>query len=252
MKRIRGSLALKLILASAIPPAVVLLAGLGALLAHPRHVAVTNAALAFADLTDGAVVGTLLGLTLAGMTVALAVRHFLVKPIQALSQVMARAELGEFLVRARVQSEDELGKLSKSFNTMLSRVTDMAVTEIETHESMLQLEGSLTLQAELKGLNQQLAEHVREMELLLEVSKAVSGTLDLPEQLQELGKQVCARLSISEFSVMLLDETTHQLVIEAVAGEVPAAARGMRLPLRPGVTGEAAARGPTLYRPALV
>jgi diguanylate cyclase (GGDEF)-like protein len=249
MKRIRGSLALKLILASAIPSAVVLLAGLGALLAHSRHIALTNPALAFEELTDGAVVGTLLALTFAGMTVALAVRHFLVKPIQALSQVMARAELGEFLVRARVQSEDELGKLSKSFNTMLSRVTDMAVTEIETHESMLQLEGSLTLQAELKGLNRQLAEHVREMELLLEVSKAVSGTLDLPEQLQELGKQVCARLSISEFSVMLLDETTHQLVIEAVAGEVPAAARGMRFHLGEGVTGEAAAKGQTIYVP---
>jgi diguanylate cyclase (GGDEF)-like protein len=107
----------------------------------------------------------------------------------------------------------------------------------------------LTLQAELKGLNRQLAEHVREMELLLEVSKAVSGTLDLPEQLQELGKQVCARLSISEFSVMLLDETTHQLVIEAVAGEVPAAARGMRFHLGEGVTGEAAAKGQTIYVP---
>src|SRR5258708_7334098 len=249
MKRIRGSLALKLILASAIPSAVVLLAGLGALLAHSRHIALTNPALAFEELTDGAVVGTLLALTFAGMTVALAVRHFLVKPIQALSQVMARAELGEFLVRARVQSEDELGKLSKSFNTMLSRVTDMAVTEIETEESMLQLEGSLTLQAELKGLNQQLAEHVREMELLLEVSKAVSGTLDLPEQLQELGKQVCARLSISEFSVMLLDETTHQLVIEAVAGEGAAARRGRRVPPGAGPTRGAAADGQNAHLP---
>ena len=42
LKRIRGSLALKLILASAIPSAVVLLAGLGALLAHSRRIAVTD------------------------------------------------------------------------------------------------------------------------------------------------------------------------------------------------------------------
>src|SRR5258708_20099359 len=172
MKRIRGSLALKLILASAIPSAVVLLAGLGALLAHSRHIALTNPALAFEELTDGAVVGTLLALTFAGMTVALAVRHFLVKPIQALSQVMARAELGEFLVRARVQSEDELGKLSKSFNTMLSRVTDMAVTEIETHESMLQLEGPLTLPAELKRLNHHPPHHAPEAGARPPVSQA--------------------------------------------------------------------------------
>ena len=249
LKRIRSSLALKLILASAVPSAVVLLAGLWALLAHSRHVSVQDPARAFEELTLGALVGALLALTFAGMTVALAVRHFLVKPIQALSLAMARAELGEFLVRARVQSEDELGRLSRSFNTMLARVTDMAVTEIETHESMEQMQRELALQAELKGLNAQLAAHLREMELLLEVSKAVSGTLDLPEQLAELGKHVCQRLSISEFSVMLLDETTHQLVVEAVAGETPAAARGTRFHLGEGVTGEVAAKGQTIYLP---
>jgi diguanylate cyclase (GGDEF)-like protein len=249
LKRIRGSLALKLILASAIPSAVVLLAGLGALVAHTRRIAVSDPALAFDELREGAVVGTLLALTFAGMTVALAVRHFLVKPIQALSQVMARAELGEFLVRARVWSDDELGKLSKSFNTMLARVTDMAVNEIEARQNMTQMERALTLQAELKALNAQLAGHVGEMELLLQVSKAVSGTLDLPEQLQELGKEVCARLGISEFSVLLLDETSHQLVVEAVAGDALAAVRGLRLHLGEGVTGEVAAKGQTIYVP---
>src|SRR5438067_267586 len=249
MKRIRGSLALKLILASAIPSAVVLLAGLGALLAHSRRIAATDPALAFEELTDGAVVGTLLALTFAGMAVALAVRHFLIKPIHALQRVMGRAELGEFLVRAQVQSDDELGKLSKSFNTMLSRVTDMAVAEIETRQSMDKLERDLSLQDELKHVNQRLAGHVREMELLLEVSRAMTGTLDLPEQLQELGKQVCRQLSISEFSVMLLDEPTHQVVIEAVAGDAPVSARGTRFHLGEGVTGEVAARGETIYLP---
>ena len=228
LKRLRSSLALKLILASALPSAVVLLAGLGSLLAHSRSIAARDPALAFEELAFGSIVGTLLALTFAGMAVALAVRHFLVKPIQALSRVMARAELGEFLVRARVQSDDELGRLSRSFNTMLSRVTDMEVTGIETHDSL---------------------EQMREMELLLEVAKAVSGTLDLPEQLAELGKHVCQRLSISEFSVMLIDESSHQLVVEAVAGEAPAAARGMRFHLGEGVAGEVAARGQTLYVP---
>jgi len=242
LKRIRGSLALKLVLASAVPSAVVLLVGLGALVEHSRRIAVSNPALAFHELRDGAVVGTLLALTFAGMTVALAVRHFLIKPIQSLGQVMARAELGEFLVRARVQSEDELGKLSKSFNTMLSRVTDMKVTEIE-------MEHELSLQAELQAVNERLEAHVSEMELLLEVSKAVSGTLDLPEQLEMLGKQVCARLGAAEFTVMLIDEASHQLVVEAVAGDTPSAVRGMRFHLGEGVAGEVAAKGQSIYVP---
>ena len=242
LKRIRESLALKLILASAVPSAVVLLVGLGLLVEHSRRIAVTSPALAFLELRDGAILGTLLALTFAGMTVALAVRHFLIKPIQSLGQVMARAELGEFLVRARVQSEDELGKLSRSFNTMLSRVTDMAVAEIETREQ-------LSLQAELKAVNEQLEAHIGEMELLLEVAKALSGTLDLPEQLEMLGRQVCARLGVAEFTVMLVDEATHQLVVEAVAGEMPAAVRGMRFHLGEGIAGEVAAKGQTIYTP---
>src|SRR6267378_8565138 len=174
LSRIRQSLALKLILASAIPSAVVLVTGLGALVAHSHRLAARDPALAFDELRTGIILGTLLALTFAGMTIALAARHFLIKPILGLSRVMARAELGEFLVRARVQSEDELGKLARSFNTMLARVTDMAVAEIETRQSMAQMERELQLQEELKTLNTRLAAYVGEMELLLEVSKSVS------------------------------------------------------------------------------
>src|SRR5213082_3187335 len=247
LSRIRQSLALKLILASAIPSAVVLLAGLGALVAHSHRLSVRDPAMAFAELQTGAVLGTLLALTFAGMTIALAARHFLLKPIQGLSRVMARAELGEFLVRARVQSEDELGKLARSFNTMLARITDMAVADIEAKESLAKMEHDLSLQAELKAVNERLGAHVGEMELLLEVSHAISGTLDLPELLETLGRQVFARFGVSEFSIMLVDDTTHQLVVEAVAGDAARNARGTRFHLGEGITGEVAARGQTIY-----
>ncbi len=249
LSRIRRSLALKLILASAIPSAVVLLTGLFVLVAHSHLLALKDPALAFHELRTGAILGTLLALTFAGMTIALAARHFLIKPIQNLSRVMARAELGEFLVRARVQSDDELGRLSRSFNTMLARITDMAVADIEAKESLARLTEDLSLQDELKAVNARLEAHVGEMELLLDVSNSVSGTLDLPEQLGMLGRQVCDRFGISEFSVMLSDETTHQLVIEAVAGTVPRNARGMRFHLGEGISGEAASRGETIYVP---
>ncbi len=245
----RRSIAVKLVLASAVPSAVVLLVGLGALVAHSHRLAARDLALAFQELWQGAILGTLLALTFAGMTIALAARHFLVKPMQELQKTMARAELGEFLVRARVQSDDEVGKLARSFNTMLSRVTDMAVADIETRESIAQMERELSLQTELKTLNAQLEAHLGEMELLLAVSQAVSGTLDLPEQLETLGKEVCARFGVSEFSVMLLDDPTHQLVVEAVAGDALRDVRGTRFHLGEGITGEVAARGMTIYVP---
>ncbi len=249
LKRLRSSLALKLLLASAIPSAVVLLVGLAVLIAHTQALAQTDPALAFTQLRRGALLGTLLSLTFAGIVTVIAARLFLIKPIQALWKVMGRAELGEFLVRAKVSSEDELGQLARSFNTMLARVTDMAVEHIETRQSIEQMEHEIRMQDELKSLNRQLEAHIGEMELLLEVAKALSGSLDLPEQLETLGRQICARMATDDFSVLLVDEGTHQLVVEAVAGKAPAGARGMRFHLGEGITGEVAAQGKTIYVP---
>ena len=245
LKRIRRSLALKLILASAIPSALVLLTGVGALVTHSYKLSLGNPALAFEELRTGAILGTLLALTFAGMTIALAARHFLIKPIQNLMWVMRRAEMGEFLVRAQVQTEDELGKLAHGFNTMLARVTDMAVAEIENR-------ADVSLQEELREVNRQLEAHLRELELLLDVSKAVASTLDLPELLETLGRQICDRFAASAFALLLTDENSHQLVVEAVAGEASAQARGQRLHIGEGLSGEAAAQGQTRQRDAAV
>jgi diguanylate cyclase (GGDEF)-like protein len=249
LSRIRRSLALKLILASAIPSAVVLLAGESVLVAHSQKLATVDPALAFQELRTGVLLGTLLALTFAGMTIALAARHFLVKPIQGLKQVMARAELGEFLVRAKVGSSDELGSLARSFNTMLSRVTDMAIADLETRDSMEQMQRELSLQEELKAANAQLEAHVAEMELLLEISKALGRTIDLPEQLEVLGDQLCTRFGLRSFALLLLDEETRELVIEAVAGGLPPTLRGTRIALDHGVSGETASTAARVYVP---
>ena len=188
-------------------------------------------------------------LTFAGIAVAITSRKFLVKPAQQLGSTMARAEMGEILVRAKVTSDDELGRLARSFNTMLARVTDMAAHEIETENSLHTMERELLLKRELTAVNERLAAHIREMELLLAVSKALTGTLDLPEQLDQLGGLVCEALRVEEFCTMLLDEATHQLVVEAAVGPGLVATRGLRFRLGEGVTGAAAAQGKTIYVP---
>jgi diguanylate cyclase (GGDEF)-like protein len=245
--RIRRSLASKLILASAVPSAVVLLVGLGALIAHTERIAATDAALAFRQLKQGAVIGSLLTLSFAGMAIALVARRFLVKPAQHLGATMARAEMGDFLVRARVTTDDELGRLARSFNTMLARVTDMAVKEIETRQSLERMEREVALQRELQEANARLAAHVRELELLVDAAAALSGTLDLPEQLERLGQLACAALNVREWTALLLEEEANQLVVEAVAGAAPETLRGMRFALGEGISGQSALEGHTVH-----
>ncbi len=249
LDRIRRSLAKKLILASAVPSATVLLVGLLLLINHSQRLALTDPAAAFAELRGGAIAGTAVALLFAGVAVGLATRRFLVHPIALLSKVMARAEGGDFLVRAKVATDDELGRLSRSFNTMLARVTDMAVHEIETARSLEQMEREVTLRRELEQMNERLASHLREMELLLDVSSALSGTLDLPEQLQQLGENVRARLVVDQVTLLLFDEMTDDLVVEAVCGKSPSSTRGTRFQLGEGITGQVAAQGQTIYVP---
>jgi diguanylate cyclase (GGDEF)-like protein len=247
LRRIRKSIALKLILASAIPSALVLFVGLGALIAHTERIATINPGAAFRQLKEGAVLGSLLTLTFAALAVALTTRRFLLKPIQRIASTMGRAELGDFLVRAQVATEDELGRLARSFNTMLARVTDMAVKEIETRRSMEQLERELALKRELQIAHEKLAEHVRDMELLLGVSGAVTGTLELPAQLQELGTLVCQALGAREWTAMLLDSHLKRLVVEAAVGHAADSMRGVRFALGEGIAGLVAQHGRSIY-----
>lgn len=248
-QRIRRSLALKLILFSAVPSAAVLLVGLFTLINLTQEIERNDPNRGFNLLRTGSVLGALFALAFATLAVLYTTRRFLVRPAQELMRVMGRAENGEMLVRAKVDREDELGRLSRSFNKMLARITDMAVNEIESQRSVELMRRELALQSELKAANEQLAAHVREIELVLEVSQALSGTLDLPEQLEQLGREVCARLEVSAFSVLLLDEASQQLVFEAVAGGAPRSARGVKMSLGEGVTGEAVAKGETIYVP---
>ena len=249
LNRIRRSLALKLVLASALPSAAVLLVGLTALIEHSQQLEKVDPALAFAELRHGTLLGSLLALLFAAIAIGLATARFLVRPIKSLEKVMRRAEAGEFLVRAKVHSDDELGRLSRSFNTMLAKVTDMAVAEIETQQSVEQMEREVRLREELEAANRQLAFNLRELELLVQVSAAVSSTLDLTSQLDQLGRHVRDGLEVAECSLLLLDEAAGELMVEAVVSDQPRVLRGTRFRLGEGITGSVAAANSTIYAP---
>jgi len=86
-----------------------------------------------------------------------------------------------------------------------------------------------------RQVQRQLEAHVGEMELLLlEVSKAVSGTLDLPEQLETLGHHVCTRFRHQRV-LGHAGRRRHPAGDRGGGGDCPAKARGMRFHLGEGV-----------------
>jgi len=95
--------------------------------------------------------------------------------------------------------------------------------------------------------HEKLAEHVRDMELLLGASGAVTGTLELPAQLQELGTLVVQALGAREWTAMLLDSHLQRLVVEAAVGHAADSMRGVRFALGEGIAGLVAQHGRSIY-----
>jgi signal transduction histidine kinase len=87
------------------------------------------------------------------------------------------------------------------------------------------------------------AEHdLRELHLLYEVGQALATNLDLPSLLADIKQRVPAVMGAERCSIMLLDEATHELVLDAIdphTGEL----REFRIPTDRGIAGWVATNG---------
>lgn len=198
--------------------------------------------------TGAAVVAALLAV------VVLLTRRMIIKPIQALSHTMNSAEEGDFLVRAPIRAEDELGGLARAFNTMLAAITDLRAQELERGQTLAseQAEQRLAPQLEekkriIEAQNVELQARLRDLELLREVTQNLTSTLALDEQLAEVSRLLAQRLGYQEFTVMLMDHAAGVLRV-AVAHGFPAGVNVLDTTFEPGegIAGLAAQSGQTV------
>ena len=66
----------------------------------------------------------MLGLVAVTAAVTMVVTHFLTKPVVALSKAAKKIAEGDYTVRAKCRSRDELGQLAGDFNQMAERLSD--------------------------------------------------------------------------------------------------------------------------------
>jgi len=204
------------------------------------------------QLTSGfsiALTGLLLfSLVIAGAT-ALSLHAFLKKPLKKLAGAMRKAEQGDFLVRAEVRSKDEIGQLALAFNQMLARITSLKAQEIDTHRDLEQAQKELSLKKELEVTHQKIASRLNELQLLYDVARSLTSTLNLPELLGRIAQQVGERLKFPQFSIMLLGEDGKL----EVKGAYPAGqgTEGQIFALGEGVCGKVAQTLRSVYIPSL-
>lgn len=168
-------------------------------------------------------------------------RTFVTRPIARLTDAMRQAEKGDFLTRAKVERDDEIGRLASAFNSMLARITEMKVAEIEASREMESMQRELALKAELER-------RIRDLTLLFDVTRSLNSTLELDEILKLVTEMVATRLGFHQFSMMLLDESSGELVVKTSAGFAdPEAVSQFRLPLGQGASGLAAKSREPVY-----
>lgn len=170
--------------------------------------------------------------------VALSLRLLLTQKLKRLAKVMRRAEGGELAVRAPDLGADEIGSLAKSFNSMLSKLTELKVTEIDTQRDLDHAREELQLKTRL-------AMRVDELEVLFEIARTIASTLDLNEVLSRIASLLPTRLKVDRSSVMLLNQDGKLEVLKAFPPNE--GSEGLQFEVGEGIAGHAAMSRKSVY-----
>jgi len=161
----------------------------------------------------------------AAIAATVGTHFFLDRPLARLSNAMKHAEGGDFLIRAPVLSRDELGELSRSFNHMLSRLTDMAAHKIQAEHDLIVAQEQLKFRKQIEEksriierTNRTLEHLVKDLSLIYEIGQEVNSVIDLESLYENITATLKKYLKISEFAILIFDEKKEALNVKAASG----------------------------------
>ncbi len=123
----------------------------------------------------------------------------IVRPIENLATVAQAMSDGHLAQRAEVSGRDEVGRLADSFNRMADQ-----------------------LQETIDGLDQQIADRTRRLEIVAAIGEYLNAILDIDELLPEIVNQVQDNFAYYHVHIYLLDDGQEKLVVAAGTGRAGA------------------------------
>jgi len=179
------------------------------------------------------------------------IRRFFQIPVKELDQEINRVIESDFLSRLEERKDDGLDRIRQAFNRVFREMTELKakeadweqIQEVEKREHELRV-GLADKSALVEKTSRELADRLRELYLLNEISQTVNSGLSLEEILKSITDVVGKTLGYKEFVVLLMDEGGEGLTVKATFG-VPRSARleEMGFKLGEGVSGAVAKTG---------
>jgi diguanylate cyclase (GGDEF)-like protein len=150
---------------------------------------------------------------------------FLDRPLRRLINAMTHAEEGDFLIRAPVLSRDELGDLARSFNHMLSRLTDLAAHNIQAEHDLIVAQEQLKFRKQIEEksqiierTNRTLERLVKDLSLIYEIGQEVNSIIDLDRLYENITDTLKKYLRINEFAILVFDDKKENLSVKVASG----------------------------------
>lgn len=154
-------------------------------------------------------------LLIAGMLIiasisSLAIGNRFTKPLEGLTQVANEIIAGNFDAKAEVQSQDEIGTLANTLNTMTFSLRE----SIQSLEERVD-ERTAALQRELqKG-----ERRARQYEVIAKVAQTITTTQNLQELLPQIAEVISQQFGFYHVGIFLKDATNQYAVLGAANSE---------------------------------
>ena len=141
---------------------------------------------------------------------SLVVAQRLTKPISSLTETANEIKRGNLEARAVVNSQDEIGQLSETFNDMTAQL----------QETLLGLETRVAERtAELEKSSQKLQVRADQFEAIAQLARTITSIQDIETLLPRITKLVSQQFGFYHVGLFLLDESRKYAVLSAANSE---------------------------------
>ncbi|HSB02417.1 MAG TPA: cache domain-containing protein, partial [Anaerolineales bacterium] len=144
------------------------------------------------------------------IAVSLGLGQVIAAPIQRLTQVAAQIAGGDLSVQASVTTNDEIGTLAQSFNTMTARLR-------ETLDGLERMVAERT--AELLSANEGNERRARQFESIAQVARTISSTRDIDALLTQITTVISREFGFYHIGIFLLDAAKEYAILSATNSE---------------------------------